>query len=316
MASSKDANNADKSSFKLRSFIMMSAVSHMLFLACNYFELSSMIFKKKPVELPSIEVEIHNTLGSALSDGIKNTKKADTIRVQKNILPQLPANTSIYKKADDLNIKNDALIKTKKTAQKKKLDTRNKTNNKDFKTDKNNQSIKGQKAKITKKLNTKANNQKNQLSQKQKAYNRLKKQQALERLLKEKARQEKKFAKNTQSPKVTKTQSKKSNLTRSTGISSNNSSVLAFSNQVQLAIKKYYTLPELFKFSQQMLSSSVRIELDEYGDILSMDIAKSSGDKVFDALSKRAINQAAPLPIPPKQLVRKFIIIHFAPFNQ
>lgn len=148
----------------------------------------------------------------------------------------------------------------------------------------------------------------------------LKKQEALRRLLKEKARKEQRHSDKVASPQVEKTQIKQKQAGEAPALSEQeveerSQRIALFSQEVQLSIARYYSLPDVYRYANQDLKSSVAVVLDHSGAILRMKLERSSGDVRFDALSMRVIRRAAPLPHPPKEMVGREMVLHFTPFE-
>ena len=146
----------------------------------------------------------------------------------------------------------------------------------------------------------------------------LKKEEALRRLLKEKARKERRHAEEVSSPRSNQTQmeSKKGSSQSSSDQGLVPSQELTeFSREVQRVVAHYYSLPEVYRYADADLKSSVMVILDRAGKILRIELEHSSGDAVFDAMSIRVIRRAAPLPKPPKGMVGREMVLHFRPFE-
>ena len=278
---------------KLTKYVGISILVHGIVFISLYLQLFDRLFPSKKPTIAQIDVEIYNSLGNALKDGILTKEIDHQIKVPKNILPQLTSKT---------------IIEQKKPFNKTTSSELNKQNHKNKTQQKN---LSHTHTVLNKKTLTKNTLE----TKKQLAYNQLKKDQALKRLLKERARKNQQFAKKTTSPQVPKTQLKKSVHTQTQGLGTNKQQLLIFSQQLQTAISEYYSIPELFKFSNKKLSSSVKIVIDQDGGIVSTKVVKSSGDSVFDALSTQVINNASPLPKPPLDIVGLDIVLHFSPFK-
>ena len=63
------------------------------------------------------------------------------------------------------------------------------------------------------------------------------------------------------------------------------------------SVRQHYVLPESYGFGAAELVVMVRVIINAQGDILRAEIQKSSGDIVFDDLTKQAILSAAPFPV-------------------
>lgn len=152
------------------------------------------------------------------------------------------------------------------------------------------------------------------LSQKKKVASTLKKKEALRRLLKERARRENKFADKTTSPLVERLQARKRELIAGNDFSlGSEKSVDRFRRDVQILIKRYYSLPEVYRFTDKNLKAGISVKLDLKGQIVDIKVSRSSGNQNLDSLAIETIKKAAPLPVPPKDIVGKSFIINFNP---
>jgi TonB family protein len=148
---------------------------------------------------------------------------------------------------------------------------------------------------------------------KRKAAARLKKKEALRRLLKERARRDKKFAEKTTSPIAKKLQARKRELEGKEFSLGSKKKLNKFKRQVQASVRRYYSLPEVYRVSAKPLKTAIRVKLDESGHIVDIAVSKSSGDEGFDAIGVNTMKKAAPLPPPPRELVGKPFILNFSP---
>lgn len=148
---------------------------------------------------------------------------------------------------------------------------------------------------------------------KRKAAARLKKKEALRRLLKERARREKKFADKTTSPIAKKLQARKRELEGKEFSLGSQKKISRFVREVQAAVKRYYSLPEVYRVADKPLKTAIRVKLDESGQIVDIAVSKSSGDEGFDTIGVNTMKKASPLPPPPRELVGKPFILNFSP---
>lgn len=140
---------------------------------------------------------------------------------------------------------------------------------------------------------------------------KLKKEEALRRLLKERARNEQKFADNTTSPLANKLQARKRELEGNDFSLGSEKKVLKFVKQVQIAVKRNYLIPEIYRNSTKEMKVGVGVVLDKLGQIEKIGIATPSGNEGFDQLGIETIKKAAPLPVPPKELIGKEFVLNF-----
>jgi TonB family protein len=78
-------------------------------------------------------------------------------------------------------------------------------------------------------------------------------------------------------------------------------------------VKLRYHLPDVYNYSQTKIEVIFHMTLSEKGDVVQLNIAKSSGDPVYDDLTREAIKSAAPFPPPPAELIGVEIPVQFTP---
>jgi protein TonB len=78
-------------------------------------------------------------------------------------------------------------------------------------------------------------------------------------------------------------------------------------------VRQRYHLPDVYNFGETKVEAIFVMTLSEKGDLVQLDLTKSSGDNVYDVLTKEAIKTAAPFPPPPKDLVGVEIPVRFTP---
>lgn len=142
---------------------------------------------------------------------------------------------------------------------------------------------------------------------------RLRKKEALRRLLKERARKDRKFADKTTSPVAQRLQARKRELEGKEFSLGSQKKLNRFVKEVQISVKRYYSLPEVYRFNKDQLSTGISVKLDNRGQIVDIEVSRSSGDDSFDAIGVNTIKKAAPLPVPPKELVGKSFVLNFNP---
>lgn len=82
---------------------------------------------------------------------------------------------------------------------------------------------------------------------------------------------------------------------------------------LQQAVRRHYALPEAYNLKDANLLVIVSIVLNERGNVTKQDIYQSSGDKVFDELAFKAVQNAAPFPPPPPDQAGQEILLQFSP---
>lgn len=78
-------------------------------------------------------------------------------------------------------------------------------------------------------------------------------------------------------------------------------------------VHQHYNLPEVYNLKSAGLEVVFEMTLNETGALMDLVEVKSSGDRVFDELTKEAIRSSAPFPAPPKELVGQAIPVRFTP---
>jgi TonB family protein len=95
------------------------------------------------------------------------------------------------------------------------------------------------------------------------------------------------------------------------GISGNQKN--AYISRLKAHIRPCYTLPTGYHLEKADLRVGVALVVAENGSIVSSEISEPSGDKLFDELAYKAIQNCAPLPAPPKGLAGMAILSYFKP---
>ena len=75
-----------------------------------------------------------------------------------------------------------------------------------------------------------------------------------------------------------------------------------YAAQVESLIKANWNLPKYL--IELDLKSEVEIQINDQGEIIFKKLSESSGDEVFDAYVLKAVESAAPYPIPPSSIQR------------
>ncbi len=149
--------------------------------------------------------------------------------------------------------------------------------------------------------------------------NKLAMQEALKRLALEKLRDESKDKKDLKSPEKdmwTKVKEDLNGLNGSIGSSGgdgSNGNSDQYRNQLRLAIRRNYHLPDAYNLKNAELQVVIAIEVNAKGDLINSKIEKASGDQVFDELALNALRNSAPLPEPPKEQLGQTIYLQFSP---
>jgi colicin import membrane protein len=69
-----------------------------------------------------------------------------------------------------------------------------------------------------------------------------------------------------------------------------------FSARIKVHVERFWFRPRDAR--DRGLSTTLNITLDDAGNVTSVRVAKSSGDRGFDLSAVRAVRKASPLPVP------------------
>ncbi len=84
-----------------------------------------------------------------------------------------------------------------------------------------------------------------------------------------------------------------------------------YASVVKAWIQRNYALPEIFELKHTHLRAVVKLVINDEGSILSLDLADSSHNNIFDQLALKTVEKAAPFPSPPRDWVGKTITLPF-----
>jgi len=79
------------------------------------------------------------------------------------------------------------------------------------------------------------------------------------------------------------------------------------------AIRRNYSLPKNYKFSDAKSMVLLAIRLDARGNLLGVEIKESSGDSILDNYCIEAVRRSTPFEKPPQELMGSIIQINFKP---
>jgi protein TonB len=140
----------------------------------------------------------------------------------------------------------------------------------------------------------------------------LQKKQALERLLKDKARKEEKFSNSTKSPLNQLLLARKKQLEQGiSGAAMGEESFAQYGKLLKKWMQNYYSMPEVYSLQGVGQQAVVELVLDTKGGVRSLTLLTSSQNEAFDQLALATVRKAAPFPAPPRELVGKKIHYHF-----
>jgi colicin import membrane protein len=97
------------------------------------------------------------------------------------------------------------------------------------------------------------------------------------------------------------------------GGSSFNGAIQRYRSKLQTAIRRHYSLPKAYNFTNADVMVVIMIIVNDRGDLMKSNVYKSSGDQVFDELAMNAIKSAVPLPKPPRGQAGESIHLVFTP---
>ncbi|MEZ4741382.1 MAG: cell envelope integrity protein TolA [Bdellovibrionota bacterium] len=283
-----DDNFSDQSNeLKLvLTFIFVSSICHLIVLLID----PSILFKKNIEDREEITISADILpdidLGAATQDALPNAKQAEELKVDKQILPQMPKKFTIEEKTPEKSEMAIEAIKKEKEADKEK------------------EAGKDKELQVVKKKEQEALE--------------VRKKDALARLLKEHARKEKKFAKETEAPLSEKLAQRKMELENKTlGVSGGGAiskhRLHKYLAKLERAIKRNYSLPQVYNLANAKLETRIRMVLNDSGNLQKLEIAESSGEASFDQLALKAVQNSVPLPKPPSELAGESFVFVFTP---
>jgi protein TonB len=273
----------------LTSLIVASAIVHFLFL---FLDPELFFWNSKPAQeemVISADIFPDIDMGSSKEAALPDVVPAEELKVEKNLLPQLPNKFTIEEQApkkDEMALAEEqppVKVKPEETPveEKKIVDQE-----------------------IIKKKNDEATE--------------LKKKDALERLLKEQARKEEKFAEETTAPLSKKLaqrkmdlESSRNGLTGGGGISELR--LHKYLSTLSRVVRRNYALPQIYNLENAKLEVRVAMMLNDIGDLRELSVAQSSGDPAFDQLVLKVIRDSVPLPPPPVELSGQTFVFVFSP---
>ena len=77
------------------------------------------------------------------------------------------------------------------------------------------------------------------------------------------------------------------------------------------SVRQHYVLPETYGFSESELKVSIRVVINNEGEMVNNEIKKSSGDIVFDDVTSQAVLSASPFPIACRKFAGQDMILNF-----
>jgi TonB family protein len=273
----------------LTRLVVVSAVIHFLFL---FIDPALFFWSSKPIQeemVISADIFPDIDMGSSKEAALPEAQPAEELKVDKNLLPQLPNKFSIEEQEPK---KDDMALTEEKPPEKEKAEEPPKEEKKAEDPD------------IVKKKNEEVTE--------------LKKQDALERLLKEQARKEEKFAEQTAAPLSKKLAQRKMDLeNQRNGVSGGGGvseiRLHKYLSSLSRVVKRNYALPQIYNLENANLEVRVAMMLNDNGDLRQLDIAQSSGDASFDQLVLKVIRDSVPLPRPPTELSGQTFVFVFSP---
>jgi protein TonB len=228
-------------------------------------------------------------MGASKEAALPNAAPAEEVKVEKNILPQLPKQFTVEDKPateSDMAVAEQEKEQVKpepENDQKEKVD---------------------ESPEVTKRQTEEATE--------------LKKKEALERLMKEQARKEEKFADRTEAPLNKKLAQRKMELeNQRNGVSGGGGvseiRLNKYLSALATVVRRNYALPEIYNLKDSTLEVRIAMMLTDSGELRKLDVAQSSGNESFDALALKVIRDSAPLPRPPVELAGQTFVFVFSP---
>ncbi|MCY4443207.1 MAG: TonB family protein [Proteobacteria bacterium] len=291
----------------LATALMLSFVAHGVFLLVPWKDIFS--DGESIEELQRVEIELGTLQSVTDHSGIKDAQKSDQVRLPAQLLPQL---TSRLRSADKSEIEETEVPEEKEDKKDHTEDAASDTLELEksvVQEDEKEQVVQeGPLASRSKQKDRRA-----ALEEKtRQAFVAMQKEEAMRRMLLEEARKKKQFADKIEAEEVVETQVKAS--VKAEGGSVVSAAVYdEYTRQIQLAIARFYDLPEVYRYAGEDLKTLVVVTLDTKGYVLTSQVEESSGDSLFDRVSLDVISRASPFGEPPQAWVGREMVIHFAP---
>lgn len=144
-----------------------------------------------------------------------------------------------------------------------------------------------------------------------------KKEDALRRLALEAARREGKTAKETEAEEKDKLAVAAQALINKgligSGGKGGGQNFNRYGQKLKKAVQPNYNIPEVYRARAETFVVSINMAIATTGQIMQLEVAKSSGDQVFDDIVLQAIRNSVPLPSPPPDLAGELITVNFSP---
>jgi protein TonB len=86
-----------------------------------------------------------------------------------------------------------------------------------------------------------------------------------------------------------------------------------YQSYLRKAIRRSYSLPKTYEYSSPHSNVVLEMRINARGELLAVDIRKSSGDEVLDSYCIEAVKRSAPYEPPPKMLAGRQIGLSFKP---
>lgn len=146
--------------------------------------------------------------------------------------------------------------------------------------------------------------------------NKIKQDEALKRLALEKLREADKTAEKTQAPEENKLARVAELLDKNGkggGAVGTGRGAARYGTRLKAAVQRNYNLPEAYNLKGANMVVELAIAVGGDGQLVSLEVYKSSGDAAFDQLTIDAAKASVPLPKPPPELIGQTIILSFKP---
>jgi TonB family protein len=274
---------AARESRSLMLFIGISVAAHLIGFILSMFNLFGL--PKPALEEYSIDTELLSEvdMGSAPKTVIPSAQKAEEASVPTNQLPQLPKTVTIKEKIKEeegvLEEKKDEKIEEGKNI-------------------------------------TKDTEQDGQAIVKPDAAVKLKKSEALERLVRERLKEQQK-----EETKELKTQEKSDlaqirDVLKNAGVTQNSGGgivAIAEHNRYRVylgaLLKRNYAMPSTYQVTKADMFAVLNVVINMRGELMSVDVATSSGDTVFDDYCMQTVQKSSPFNPPPKDMAGETIAV-------
>jgi colicin import membrane protein len=269
----QEATASDSRALSL--FIGISLAAHLLGFVLSIFHVFEL--PKPALEEWSIDTELLNDsdLGSAPKTIVPNAQKSEEVAVPSNQLPQLTKTFTVKEK-----IKEEEGV-GEQPKDEKIEEGKNTTPD----ADKDGQSIIKPDAAV-----------------------KLKKTEALERLVREKLKQEQKTDSKELKAHDNTDLAQIRDVLKNAGVTQSSGGIVSIAENnryrayLASVLKRNYAMPSTYQLTKASMSAVLTVVINARGELMKVEVATSSDDKVFDEYCMQTVQKSSPFNPPPKEL--------------